>query len=97
MGVPVVTLAGPVHAARVGASLLQQVSRPRWIASTTEEYVDIAVMLANDLAALARERASLRGTMRNSALTDADGFTRDLESAYRRLLDAPSPAQLPSC
>ncbi len=97
MGVPVVTLAGPVHAARVGASLLQQVSRSRWIASTTEQYVDIAVTLASDLAMLARERASLRDTMRTSALTDADGFTRALESAYRQLVDAPSPAQRSSC
>ncbi|MBK8016442.1 MAG: tetratricopeptide repeat protein [Betaproteobacteria bacterium] len=97
MGVPVVTLAGPVHAARVGASLLQQVSRSRWIASTTEQYVDIAVTLASDFAMLARERASLRDTMRTSALTDADGFTRALESAYRQLVDAPSPAQPSSC
>ncbi|MFO1320454.1 MAG: tetratricopeptide repeat protein [Burkholderiales bacterium] len=88
MGVPVVSLAGRVHAARVGASLLTQVGHPEWIASTAERYVDIAVALAEDPAALARFRRALRNEMRESALTDPADFTRRLETAFEHMVAA---------
>ena len=39
MGVPVITLAGTLHAGRVGASLLHQLDLTDWIAHSPEEYV----------------------------------------------------------
>jgi len=83
MGVPVVTLAGQAHAGRVGVSILAQIGLPECIASTPEEYLAITTRLANDREKLKRLRSELRGRMKGSALCDAAGFTRSLETAYR--------------
>jgi predicted O-linked N-acetylglucosamine transferase (SPINDLY family) len=85
MSVPVVTRAGQTHASRVGVSLLSNVGHPEWIADSPEGYVRIAVELAGDLPRLAGLRATLRGRMQASPLTDAPGFARDIEAAYRTM------------
>ncbi len=85
MGVPVVTLAGRTHAGRVGVSLLSNVGMEELIADSTEAYVRLAVELASDLDRLERLRARLRGRMARAPLTDAQGFTRTLEQAYREM------------
>ncbi len=82
MGVPVVTLAGDRHAARVGASLLTAVGHPEWIARSWDEYASIASSVAK---ARKEGRAGgelLREDMRKSALMDhpsqADRFAQAL-------------------
>jgi predicted O-linked N-acetylglucosamine transferase (SPINDLY family) len=90
MGVPVVTLAGQVHAARVGASLLTHLGRSEWIAATADAYVEIARGLAGDRSRLGAIRAELRAQLLRSPLCDAVGFTRRLESAYSGMLAQPS-------
>ncbi|MHC4885033.1 MAG: O-linked N-acetylglucosamine transferase family protein, partial [Planctomycetota bacterium] len=42
MGVPVVSLAGNHHAARVGCSIVTHLGRSEWVAASKEEYVRIA-------------------------------------------------------
>ena len=83
MGVPVISLAGRTHASRTGVSLLTAVGLSELLASSEEEYIQNAVGLANDLPRLASLRASTRERMQNSALTDAAGFARNLEAAFR--------------
>jgi predicted O-linked N-acetylglucosamine transferase (SPINDLY family) len=56
-----------------------------WIASTPEEYVRLAVELAQDRARLVGHRASLRDRMLKSPLMDEPQFARDMEAAYRRV------------
>ncbi len=85
MGVPVVTLAGDRHAARVGASLLTRVGLQDLVAESPEAYVEIAARLAADLPALSRLRAGLRGRVAASVLCDGARFTRQLEAAYRTM------------
>ena len=85
MGVPVVTLAGKMHASRVGASLLHAVGLDRFVAATPEAYVDIATKLSSDTAGLAQLRTELRSRMQGSPLMDAERFTRELEDAYRAM------------
>jgi len=85
MGVPVVSMAGQTHVSRVGVSLLTNLGHPEWIAASPEEYVKIAVELANDLPRLASLRSSLREKMQASPLMDAAGFARDIEAAYRKI------------
>ena len=87
MGVPVVTLAGPIHASRVGVSILENAGLPELIALDTDQYVDIAVTLANTPERLLKYRQSLREQLSRSQLTDAIAFTDGLEQAYRRMLD----------
>lgn len=85
MGVPIVTLAGRTHAARVGASLLTHVGLPEWIAETPDDYLRVARDAALDTSRLAALRASLREKMRASPLCDAVGFTLTLEETFARI------------
>jgi len=82
MGVPVIGLAGGVHAARVGASLLAQVGLEDLVAMDESAYVEAAKGLASDRGRLVALRAGLRDKLRNSTLCDADRFTRELERLY---------------
>jgi predicted O-linked N-acetylglucosamine transferase (SPINDLY family) len=96
MGVPVVTLAGDRHAARVGASLLAAVGHPEWIASSPEDYARIAAGLAADRRRLAILRSDLRGAMRRSALLDhevqAERFGAAMRSCWAEWCAAQEPA-----
>lgn len=85
MGVPVITLCGDRTPSRVGASLLNQVGHPEWIAETKEEFVEIASALALKHDLRSDLRSSLRQDMTASTLGDAGKFARTLESAYRML------------
>ncbi|GJQ10742.1 hypothetical protein GpartN1_g2533.t1 [Galdieria partita] len=90
MGVPVVSLsaAGRNHAHSVGESLLKSIGHPELVARSEEEYVDIAVSLANDLDRLKRLRSSLRKEMLSSPLCDGATFVKELESAYYQMWQA---------
>jgi protein O-GlcNAc transferase len=83
MGVPVVTLAGERHAARVGASLLGAAGFPAGIAERPADYVTTARLLAEQQQLLAALRANPRADMARSTLCDAAGHARALEEAYR--------------
>jgi predicted O-linked N-acetylglucosamine transferase (SPINDLY family) len=85
MGVPVVTLRGDRHAGRVGASLLTQLGLTELIAASANEYVEIAVAVARDLARLCHLRHSLRSRLDASPLGDAAAFARKIEGAYRTM------------
>ncbi|MBM4137690.1 MAG: tetratricopeptide repeat protein [Nitrospira sp.] len=85
MGVPVITLAGENHASRVGASLLSNTGLTDLIATTKEDYVNIAIHLASDINRLQSLREQLRGMMAQSTLCDAKRFTVYLENLYRQM------------
>jgi predicted O-linked N-acetylglucosamine transferase (SPINDLY family) len=85
MGVPTVVLAGESHRGRVGVSILSNVGIPELIADTNEQYVKIAVDLANDLPRLGRLRGSLRDQMRRSPLLDRARFVINVEIAFREM------------
>ncbi len=88
MGVPVVTLAGRTHLSRVGVSLLSSVGLIELIAETPDDYVALAVALANDSGRLLKLREELRHMMATSPLMDAPGVTRDVEEACRLMYAA---------
>jgi predicted O-linked N-acetylglucosamine transferase (SPINDLY family) len=85
MGVPVVTLAGNNCASRIGSCALKNLSLEDFIATSPEQYLEIATRVSGDLDTLSRLRADLRPRMSRSALLDAQGFTRRLEAAYREM------------
>lgn len=80
MGVPVVTRAGPTHASRMGASILNAAGRPEWVADSDAKFVEICQALAADRAGLAELRQNLRAQLAASVLTDASTFARNFES-----------------
>jgi predicted O-linked N-acetylglucosamine transferase (SPINDLY family) len=82
MGVPVVTLRGDRHAARVGASLLTQIALTDLIANSVEEYAEISLALACNPGRLDELRGSLRPRMAASPLCDGAAFARKIEGAF---------------
>ncbi len=89
MGVPVVTWPQSRVVSRQTHAFLHQIGLPELSAKDTDDYVRIAVELANDRARLTQLRATLRDRMRASTLMDVVGFTRQLEDTlidlYRRI------------
>ena len=85
MGVPVVTLVGKTHAARMGLSILSAVGLTELAAYTPSEYIEISVKLANHWDRLRQLRQTMRERMQTSALMDGVGFTHQLEAAYREM------------
>ncbi len=83
MGVPVVTLLGDRHAARVSASLLTAAGHPEWIANDAAGYAAIAVNLASDPVRLAAIRAALRAELQASSLLDHTGQAERFGRALR--------------
>lgn len=89
MGVPVVTLAGTVHRARVGASLLAAAGLPELVASTPEEFVQIATSLAASPHRLAELRTTLRERLRAGPLGDGPAFAARFGAAVAELCGRP--------
>ncbi|MBY0509054.1 MAG: glycosyltransferase, partial [Rhodospirillaceae bacterium] len=84
MGVPVLTVAGRGHAARVGASLLTQANMADWIVPE-DEFAARAAAFAADPGGLDKLRKTLRAKAAASALCDAAAHARGLETAYRAM------------
>lgn len=89
MGVPVVTWPQSRVVSRQTHAFLHQIGLSELSAQDADDYVQIAVELANDRARLAQLRATLRDRMRTSPQMDVAGFTRHLEDTlvdlYRRI------------
>ena len=78
MGVPVVTLCGDFHLARVGASLLGAVGLSELVADSRQNYVQVAAKLASDREKLAQLRAGFRERMLASPLMNAKAFAQNM-------------------
>ncbi len=85
MGVPVVTLRGDRHAARVSASILHTLGLDQLVAASAQDYVRIAQRLALDVGGLEALRRTLRERVRASPLMDGARFTHHLEEAYMQM------------
>ncbi|MGA3068504.1 MAG: tetratricopeptide repeat protein [Tepidisphaeraceae bacterium] len=85
MGVPIVTLPGQTVMGRAGLTQLTNLGLPELIADSPGGYVQIVSTLASDLPRLSQLRQTLRQRMLKSPLCDAESFTREMESAYRRM------------
>jgi protein O-GlcNAc transferase len=83
MGVLVITLSGKTAVGRVGRSILSNVGLPELVAQTPEQYVQLAVDLANNPDRLKELRAELRPRLQESPLMDGRQLARDIASAYR--------------
>jgi protein O-GlcNAc transferase len=82
-GLPVISLYGRSGVSRSGLSLLGSVGLRELAASSPEEYVEISVALARDLARLEALRASLRSRLEQSSLRDEKRFAANFEALLR--------------
>jgi predicted O-linked N-acetylglucosamine transferase (SPINDLY family) len=85
MGVPTVTLVGETVVGRAGFSQLTQLGLSELVASKADDFLRVAIDLANDLPRLAELRRTLRGRMRQSSLMDSARFAQGIEAAYRAM------------
>ncbi|MBF0625548.1 MAG: tetratricopeptide repeat protein [Magnetococcales bacterium] len=84
-GVPLLTLPGDRHVARVGASLMTALDLPECIGATPDDWVRKGIALCRDLPRLADIRQSLRRRMAASPLGNPALFTPHLETALRHM------------
>lgn len=88
MGVPVISLAGEVMAARWTAAMLHALDLDELVAHTADEYIGLAARLAGDPPALERFHSTLRARIESSPLCDGRGRARQigrfLRAAWRR-------------
>ncbi len=82
MGVPVLSLQGETHVARVGQSLLTTVGLPEWAVESREEFIAKAQAFAADVDYLQNLRQGMRARLQASPLMQGEAFTRDLEALY---------------
>jgi len=87
MGCPVLTRPGGSFASRVAASLLTACRLEQLIAGSADEYREMAVALAGDAGRLGGLRRRLESERLSLPLFDTARFTRNLESAYRGMVD----------
>jgi predicted O-linked N-acetylglucosamine transferase (SPINDLY family) len=83
MGVPVITLLGDRHVARVGASILTNIGLTDFIAQDIDDYVELAIKMAANTDYLQETRQSLRERMESSPLCNGKSFACDIENAYQ--------------
>ena len=86
MGVPVVTLRGKTHGARLGASILNAADLSELIAQSPMEYINKAVQLARRRELLIAYHVGLREHMQTSALMNSANYIRELEKIYKGVL-----------
>lgn len=82
MGVPVLTILGDRHSARVSASLLNSVGISSFIAKDSDEMVDKAQKLSDNISLLQELRLALRDMLNHSPLTDGKRVTQQIENIY---------------
>ncbi len=83
MGVPAVCLRGKIYWERLGAAVMEWAGLKEFIAGSVEEYVEIAVGMAQRPEVLSRLRREMRERLRASPLLDYAGHARRVEEAYR--------------
>jgi predicted O-linked N-acetylglucosamine transferase (SPINDLY family) len=81
-GLPVLTWAGDAFAGKVAASLLNAIGLPELIASTREQYENMAVELATSPERLQKITDTLSANRLICPLFDTRLFTRNIEAAY---------------
>jgi len=85
MGVPVVALAGGNFVSRMGASFMNTLGQPDWVADNEEEYVEVAKRLAGECGSIRDSRSQLRDKMAASPLCDIKTYVANFEALLSRM------------
>ena len=85
MGVPVVTLGDGSHGGNFGISLLKNIGLDFACSYSVEEYIQKALLLAQDRELLNALHLGLRNMMENSSIMNEKHYMQDLEQGYKRI------------
>lgn len=85
MGVPVLTMAVPTRAGRVGVGIVLRVGLDDFVAVDEEDFIRRACEFAQAPERLAEIRAGMRDRIRNSRNQDIRYVTRGVETAFRMM------------
>jgi protein O-GlcNAc transferase len=94
-GLPVLTCAGEVYAARMAGSLLRAVGLPELVTERLADYEARALELAADAALLRETQAKLARNRHREPLFDTERFTRNLEAAYAAMWEIRQSGEAP--
>nr|CAD7575087.1 unnamed protein product [Timema californicum] len=94
-GTPVVTLPGETLASRVAASQLATLGAPELIATSRQEYQDIAVRLGTDREFLKSIRVKVWRARSDSPLFDCQQYAQGMEKLYKRMWEKHSHGEKP--
>lgn len=95
MGVPILTLSGRSFPARVCGSLARSAGLADLVCETPEEYVERAVALGSDRAAIADYKRRLEQNRATCTLFDMNKLVHHLEDLYRGMWDDFRNGRLP--
>jgi predicted O-linked N-acetylglucosamine transferase (SPINDLY family) len=85
MGVPVIAKLGNALPSRAAGAILTAIGMRDWVAETEQEYLDIAVARASQVAALAQTRRALPGRVAASAAGNPELYADAVGQAYRAM------------
>ena len=88
MGIPVVTQTGEFFASRISSTYLRNIGQENWIATSSEEYIKIAVELAENKKELDAFQKLARETLNGSLATQSAVLTTLLESRLNQIYRA---------
>lgn len=86
-GLPVLTCIGKTFPGRVAASLLKAIGLPELIALSQEQYMEMAINLANHPQTLKSIRNKLLANRLTTPLFDSTLFTKHIETGYQMAYD----------
>jgi len=86
MGLPVLTLSGKTYASRMAGSILHAAGLPELVATSAEDYENLAMSLATQPKLLAVFRDRLSQGRATSALFDSDRHRLDMEAAFEGMI-----------
>jgi predicted O-linked N-acetylglucosamine transferase (SPINDLY family) len=85
MGVPVITLEGEHFVSRMGASFMRAAGLPEWVAGDDDQYLQIAMLMSKDRAALLQLKRGLRKRLQSAPGWDSVAHTRAMEDAFYQM------------
>jgi predicted O-linked N-acetylglucosamine transferase (SPINDLY family) len=95
-GLPMLTLPGATFASRVASSLAKAAGTPETVVASLQDYEDLAVALAQDETRLAALKQKLVEGRDTCALFDTQRFTRNIETAYRTMIERARKGENPA-
>ena len=88
MGIPVVTQIGDFFASRISSTYLRNIGQESWIAQSCEEYIEIAVGLAQNKELRSNFQKVCRETLTGALATQSGVLTTLLESRLNQIYKA---------